>query len=451
MRKPAFLIALSGAIFAGQIGSAGADERNDGPTRMAGTTVGQMLPTTCGRTYRDAARGMSCQGLLDFRNNCPDDLYKALAETALHLRCPDELLDQKIKTMRQEFAKLEQQNNCAAATGFVDRYATDFELADAPELEKANVLRIKLCEQELREKELAALEAGLRDAVAKNDCTTLRSFEKQNTLKLSPDQSSRLAAATKQRCDFEGQAKAALRSCLDRSESSGGFCGGSACFQAFRQALPQDSYFAPERTESQRQENICRQSTAMRSCFANDPCGSERCSLPLRIAVGSGALMSYIERSEKDAVRACDAKREDERQANLRAEREAERLREAARAEARRNNTYRLTLCNQSDQSKIWIALAYYDYDAQSWIREGWWTVNKGDCTTVGDRFKRGTLYWYANGPGGKWVWKGDFGLCVSLNAFRVVNQPGTTCDSSRHRLFRHRDIFETEYTLRFT
>jgi hypothetical protein len=306
--KRTFLILLAGAIFAAT-GATAADDRGGLPGSIAFSNSIAASPTVCGRTYLNATRNISCQALADFQRNCPGELYGALAETALRLRCPDQYLDQKVKIMRQEFAKLEQQNTCAAANSFSDRYATDFELADAPEIEKANVLRIKLCEEEARAKELAALEAGLRNAIVQNDCADFRALEKQFTLKLSPDQSNRLTAASRQRCDFEDRTRATLRSCLEKNETAGNFCGGTACYRSFRDALP-DKYFTPYRSDADRQEKICREYNTMRTCFSNDPCDGDRCSFPLRLAVGNGVLMSHIEKNEKDAVQACKDKRE---------------------------------------------------------------------------------------------------------------------------------------------
>jgi hypothetical protein len=265
-----------------------------------------------------------------------------------------------------------QQNDCTTATVFTDKYATDFDVVDAPELEKATVLRIKRCEKEMRDKELASLETGLQEA--KNECAIYRSFEKQNGLKLSPDRSNRLTAAEKQRCDFEDELKATLRTCLDRNESGGNFCGGVACYRLYRDNVA-EGLFAPYRQEADRQSNICNQFASMRSCFSNDPCDGDRCSYPLRLAVGTGALMSYIERNEKDAVLACNAKRERERWARQQAEEAERRRQEELRAQERRNNTFQLTVCNDSDQSKIWIAFSYYDYDASNWIRQGGGTL----------------------------------------------------------------------------
>ncbi len=96
------------------------------------------------------------------------------------------------------------------------------------------------------------------------------------------------------------------------------------------------------------------------------------------------------------------------------------------------------------------VALNYYDYDAQNWTIEGWWTISRGTCTYLGDRFGRGAINYYAHSPGEAVVWRGTFGLCVSSQRFKVVNRGGV-CASNRLRLFRQRQINESEYTLRLT
>lgn len=445
------LIFLSGLIFVGLINSLGAAERERQGNSVAqgSVTIGQALP--CGHTYREVARGMSCQGLFDFQKRCRGELNTALVTTALRLRCPDELFEQKYKAMQESFAKAEQRPGCAVMSSFVEQYALDFELADAPEMEKANGLRIRLCEREMRDKEIAIIEASLRDVLGKNDCVMFRAFEKQNALKLTPDQSGRLASAAKPRCEIEQKANAALRSCLNQSETSGNFCGGAACFQTFRSVLPQDTYFTAYRDESQRQDRICKEFAVMRTCFNSDECGGERCSLPSRLAIANGPLIGYIQKLEQEASRICTAKQERERIARLEAERDLQRRQDELRAQTRRNQTIKLSLCNHSNQARINVSLAYYDYDESNWVGEGWWIVSRGNCSYIGDRFKRGTVYFYAYGPGERSVWSGDFGLCVEWSRFRRLDRGKYSCDSSRHRKFRQREINASEYSLDFT
>ncbi len=418
---------------------------HDGNAAAAG---GQAVD--CGADFRRVARGTTCKAMLDFEKRCGGELNAAVVGTALRLRCPDELFERKYAAFQESFKQAEQQKTCAAMTRFTEQYGLDFELADAPEMGKANGLRIRICEQEAREKELAALETELHGVIGENDCGAFRAFEKKNGLRLSADQSNRLAAATKQRCGIEDDANAALRTCLDRVESSGEFCGADGCFRAFRTILPQERYFAAYQAESRRQEKICSESRSMRSCFVNDECGGEQCSLPLRLAVGAGRLLSFIQKEEQQAARACSARRERERLAKAEAERLAREQEEERRQELRRNQTFRLTLCNKSGRGRIWIVLSYYDYDASNWVVEGWWSLDNGDCNYINDHFRRGTLYFYAHNANEAWVWKGDFGLCLSWSRFRRINAGHFNCDAANHRMFRHVDVNDSEYTLRF-
>lgn len=407
-------------------------------------------PPSCGAAYQQIARGASCQAMFDFQKRCRDTSHTAMVSMALRLRCADELLEQKYKAMQASFGTAQQQNSCSAMNRFIEQHSLDFELADAPEMEKAAALRTRLCEQEAREQELAALETNLRRTLGENDCAAFRRFERQSGARLSPEQSDRLTSSIKRRCEQEEKATATLRSCLEQVESGGNFCGASACFSAFRNVLPQDTYFAAHRTESQRQEKICREFGAMRSCFSSDECGGERCSLPLRLAVGNGPLITHIQRSEQEAGRRCTAKQERERQAALDAERARQRRLDEQRADARRDATFKLTLCNRSRHANIWVTLSYFDYDQNDWIVEGWWGVDKGDCDYIGDRFRRGNFYFYAYTAGGQWTWSGDLGLCTQPVKFRRVGNGKVTCPTDRFRKFRNRQVTSSEYTLSF-
>src|SRR5262249_35313365 len=162
------------------------------------------------------------------------------------------------------------------------------------------------------------------------------------------------------------------------------------CYKAFREVLPQEAYFLSHRSESERQEKICREFNAMQSCFTTDECGGERCSLPLRLTVAKGLLIDRIQKHEEDAAPPCAAQRERERIANLEAERARQRREEELRVERRRNQTFQLTICNHATKGIIWVAIAYIDYDVSNWIVEGWWSLPQGQCTYIGDRFTRG-------------------------------------------------------------
>jgi len=336
-------------------------------------------------------------------------------------------------------------------TAFLEKYGLDFDLADTPELEKATGLQTKHCQEEARQKEIAALETELRGALGENDCAAFKKFEAQSGLKLAPDQLTRLTSAMKQRCETEEKAHSTLKTCLEQGEAGGNFCGAANCIKGFKEVLPKESYFAQYRTESQRQEKICKEYGTMQSCFSADECGGERCSLPLRLAVANGPLISRIQTHEADANRKCSAKRERERLAMLEVERERQRRQDEMRAEARRAATFRLTLCNLSSNNPIWIAIYYWDYDDSNPIVEGWWNVPRGECSYVGDRFKRGWIKFYAHSSGERYVWRGDFGLCVAWNRFRRINTAGISCPTSRHRLFRQVEVTDREYTRNFT
>jgi uncharacterized membrane protein len=435
----------------GHVEAAEPEQTPDDRVAQAGAT--NAPAAACDVTYRQAARGdLSCKALFDFKDRCPGSLNATLATTALRLRCGDELFERDYKAMQQAFATAERPASCASMSEFMDRYTLDYRLFDTPEMEKATGARTRLCEQEARDKEIAVLETGLRGVLGKNDCTTFRNFEKQSGQKLSPNQSGRLDAAMKPRCELEAKANATLRACLDKNDTSGLFCdtGRETCFGAYRQVLREDTYFAAWRAESERRDKICTEFMAMRKCFLSDECGGEKCSLSTRLAVNSGPLINSIQVIEREASRQCRMRQDRERVAREEAERERRVREEELRRELRESRTVEFGVCNFSAQSKVDVAVSYYDYDAGNWIIEGWWTIDQGRCAHLGDRFRRGKIYYYAANPGETRVWSGDFSLCITMSRFRVVNT-GLTCNADRLRQFRTLDIDTREYTLRLT
>src|SRR5262249_9104011 len=158
----------------------------------------------------------------------------------------------KYKTLKETLASAEQSNTCAAFNEFLERYTPDFELADVPEMEKANGLRTRICQQELRDKEIAELERELRGALSNNECTIYKKLDRERGLNLTTEQAGRLKAAMDQRCASEAKAQTSLRSCLEQLETTGNFCGAPGCYKAFREVLPQEAYFLSHRSESER-------------------------------------------------------------------------------------------------------------------------------------------------------------------------------------------------------
>ena len=90
------LALLSGLLLTTHSVALGADPDNSRVlVAQGGITTGQAVP--CGRSYREVARGMSCQGLFDFQKSCRGELNALTVATALRLRCPEELLRAEIQ------------------------------------------------------------------------------------------------------------------------------------------------------------------------------------------------------------------------------------------------------------------------------------------------------------------------------------------------------------------
>jgi|SRR5689334_22919349 uncharacterized membrane protein len=79
-----------------------------------------------------------------------------------------------------------------------------------------------------------------------------------------------------------------------------------------------------------------------------------------------------------------------------------------------------LNFCNQTS-TRVWVAIMFHDDDAcDEWRREGWWSLNPGECKGVLGLglFHNEYYYYYAEGDDGR-VWEGPYGdVCVSDESF---------------------------------
>jgi len=75
------------------------------------------------------------------------------------------------------------------------------------------------------------------------------------------------------------------------------------------------------------------------------------------------------------------------------------------------------TVCNESDSSTASVSVAYQS-DGE-WVSEGWWNIDRGDCTIIfpGDLKSR---YYYIRADGGDGTWKGDYNFCYKSEKFTI-------------------------------
>jgi uncharacterized membrane protein len=92
-------------------------------------------------------------------------------------------------------------------------------------------------------------------------------------------------------------------------------------------------------------------------------------------------------------------------------------------------------VCNQSGEH-ISVAVAYYDTSSDSFVSEGWWNMDSGDCRTpVG-----GTLankYYYVYAESGEHTWTGSHLLCLNPQHKFTLYDADKSCDYSWEKFFR--------------
>jgi uncharacterized membrane protein len=82
------------------------------------------------------------------------------------------------------------------------------------------------------------------------------------------------------------------------------------------------------------------------------------------------------------------------------------------------------TVCNKSSY-KVYVAFGYWDVAPKAWTSEGWWTLEKGGCAIVYDKYldKNDTskYYVYAESVDKDYTWEGKFPFCVSDEEFTIA------------------------------
>ncbi|MBW4618232.1 MAG: DUF1036 domain-containing protein [Cyanosarcina radialis HA8281-LM2] len=82
-------------------------------------------------------------------------------------------------------------------------------------------------------------------------------------------------------------------------------------------------------------------------------------------------------------------------------------------------------LCNRSNARQVSVAYAYYN--GQSWVKRGWYTILRGQCSTLTKIYSR-YVYFYAEGSQGE-KWSGNRPWCVHPTArFSLPMRPVNEC-----------------------
>lgn len=93
-----------------------------------------------------------------------------------------------------------------------------------------------------------------------------------------------------------------------------------------------------------------------------------------------------------------------------------------------------LDICNYSTENNISVAIAYAE--GNTWVSEGWWNIDQGQCKTViGGTLKNVYYYYYAYGSHGG-EWSGNYSFCTINNEFTLYNA-GNACSNGQWQNFR--------------
>lgn len=108
-----------------------------------------------------------------------------------------------------------------------------------------------------------------------------------------------------------------------------------------------------------------------------------------------------------------------------------------------------LKVCNSSNNTTAWVAVALYHYNLEKWISEGWWKIEQGRCTKVlgGGPLRNKIYYLYAHGSR-RVEWGGSYRFCTEKEAFSIHN--AHECASFKKKGFWRVDTGdEVNYTVR--
>jgi uncharacterized membrane protein len=86
-------------------------------------------------------------------------------------------------------------------------------------------------------------------------------------------------------------------------------------------------------------------------------------------------------------------------------------------------------VCNKTRRDASVAIAAHVSATDNTWYAQGWWVVNAGDCSTIGD-FTKGWFYYYAKSHTGDWAGSGKntSDTCVTNSSFKRSDPPGYRC-----------------------
>lgn len=79
-------------------------------------------------------------------------------------------------------------------------------------------------------------------------------------------------------------------------------------------------------------------------------------------------------------------------------------------AESARDVRNSWQMCNNSSESKVWVAYSYVEN--KTWVTKGWRTIDKGKCAILVTPVENRYMYYYAEGLRQRWT--GEKASCVN-------------------------------------
>jgi uncharacterized membrane protein len=120
---------------------------------------------------------------------------------------------------------------------------------------------------------------------------------------------------------------------------------------------------------------------------------------------------------------------------------------------AAHGQTFQFIICNYSGERIAAATSSPRSAGSSQFIREGWFLVNSGRCSTIGT-FYSGYFYYYAESDESPGDWGDGFPICVRYpGPFEYISSGGVTCSTRELKGFHERlmkpDVGTFTWTLR--
>jgi uncharacterized membrane protein len=84
--------------------------------------------------------------------------------------------------------------------------------------------------------------------------------------------------------------------------------------------------------------------------------------------------------------------------------------------------SYDLKICNFTNNTKVYVSVAYFDRSLNDWVARGWYPQKKGECK-VAIKNLTPPVFGFAETKDGAEKWQGKDGFCINSNQAFVNHQ----------------------------